>query len=128
MPSYPKPPKPAPKDRAWGSTMPRPTKPMAAVSAKGKAAREDWHERRDAHLAENPTCVLATLSPCFGRLDVHHIEPRGMGGSRQDTSPLATLCRKHHDHVETHREEARQRGLLIRKGGTDAEGGLVAPQ
>lgn len=115
-PAAPKPPKATPKERAFGSTMPRPTRPMAAVSAKGKAARDDWHERRDAHLAANPTCRLASLSACYGRLDVHHIEPRGMGGTRHDASPLATLCRKHHDHVEANREWARQRGLLIRRG------------
>lgn len=124
MPAAPKPPRREPKRLAFGSTMPAPSKGIAPFSAKGKATRDDWHERRDAHLAENPTCVLTQLSACFGRLDVHHIEPRGMGGSRKDSSPLATLCRKHHNHVEANREWARGCGLLIRKGGQgDADGG-----
>ena len=84
--------------------------------AKGAATRASWRERRDLHLAANPYCVKPWPSICGGRTTVHHVQPRGMGGTKHDTSPLVTLCADHHDETESRREEARALGLLAPKG------------
>lgn len=85
-------------------------------SEKGTDARRKWQQRRDAHLAANPTCILASVvpTPCWGRLTVHHVVPRGMGGTKNDTSELVTACAGHHDYIELNREWARARGFLRR--------------
>lgn len=52
---------------------------------------------------------------CFGESQVHHCEPRSLGGTRGETGPLVTLCLAHHAWVEANRREARALGLLIRR-------------
>jgi len=50
---------------------------------------------------------------CFGRIDPHHILPRGRGGA--DTlENLVSLCRAHHDWVHDHPAESYDLGLLRR--------------
>ena len=52
---------------------------------------------------------------CFGRIDPHHILPRGRGGA--DTlENLVSLCRAHHDWVHDHPAESYDLGLLRRSG------------
>lgn len=60
----------------------------------------------------------------FGDYSLHHRRPRGMGGSkRPDTNlpaNIVTLCGSGvtgcHGHIESHREEAREMGLLLHQG------------
>lgn len=75
----------------------------------------DWRIRKAKWMESNPLCQLREQSNCWGVMDAHHIIPRGAGGTSEDTSPLATLCRLHHQYVEEHREWARGVGLLIRR-------------
>jgi hypothetical protein len=52
---------------------------------------------------------------CMGRIDPHHILPRGRGGA--DTlENLVSLCRAHHDWVHDHPAESYDLGLLRRSG------------
>ena len=59
-------------------------------------------------------CVARRLVPevpCWGRIDPHHILPRGRGGP--DTAEnLACLCRAHHDWVHAHPAQGYDLGLL----------------
>lgn len=94
-------------------------KPMKRKPAKGAA---EWEIRKSAHLKNYPFCALRPLTkeqergPCWGPIDVHHIQSRGMGGTSEDTSPLVTLCRVHHDWVHGHPDEAKKLGLMARRG------------
>lgn len=78
--------------------------------------RRVWAVQRAAWLAEHPTCQMAEYAvdagPCVGGLQVHHVQPRGMGGSRRTDLALATLCLGHHGWVEGNRAAARSLGLL----------------
>ena len=50
-------------------------------------------------------------------LQLHHRRPRGMGGTRREStnSPaaLVVVCAEHHAWLESHRDLARQRGYLV---------------
>lgn len=89
----------------------------------GREERLRWQQERDAYRAAHPLCEFGARVDdfwgwdveCYGPRDVHHIQPRGMGGKRGATGPLVTLCRMHHDLVERERIEAREHGLLIRR-------------
>jgi len=48
---------------------------------------------------------------CAGRLDPHHVLPRGRGGP-DTVANLATLCRLHHEWVHSHPATGRALGLL----------------
>ena len=87
--------------------------PMRRVGKRGRERRAAWEKAEAAHLAVEPSCQRPTEEPCRGPLDVHHVIPRGLGGGK-DHGAYATLCRGHHDWVETHREQARELGLLNR--------------
>lgn len=60
-------------------------------------------------------CWIASYSYEF-----HHRRPRGMGGSKDSATNLASncllLCDKCHRWVEAHREEALSKGFLVRQG------------
>lgn len=99
-------------------------KARAAINQQSEHGAEDardWRVRRDAHRDANPTCQLPGAfnldcwSPAGVKPDVHHITPRGMGGTRYDDSELVTLCRRHHDNIELHRAYAKAIGLLKRR-------------
>lgn len=80
--------------------------------------RATWAQERLAWLLAHPTCQAmeyGLLTACSGGIQVHHRTPRGSGGSRESL-PLATLCLGHHAWVESYREEARDIGLLVRRG------------
>lgn len=48
---------------------------------------------------------------CWGRLDPHHVLPRGRGGG--DTADnLIVVCRAHHDWIHGHPRDAIRLGLL----------------
>ena len=56
----------------------------------------------------------------YGGLQVHHRAPRQIGGAKaawvNRASNGITLCMKHHTWVESHRSEAENLGLLVRRG------------
>lgn len=102
--------------------------PLRRVAMKRKPARgaAAWAKRKAAHLAVRPDCALryrVFWAPvpldypdrCWGPIGVHHIMPRGMGGVREDDSPLVTVCRRHHQYIEEHRAWARRVGLLLKR-------------
>lgn len=95
----------------------RRTKGINRQSSKGKQNREDWKKRRDEKLRVSPSCEGKGVieGECWGWLTVHHKMPRSMGGTQHDDSPLVTLCIRHHDWVESHREWAKENGWLLRK-------------
>lgn len=83
----------------------------------------EWQERRDEQLRIHPKCQGPGTIPdeCWGPITVHHITPRGMGGTANDNSLLITLCAWHHGWVESHRAQAREMGLLTRRPHEEAE-------
>lgn len=44
--------------------------------------------------------------------DMHEILTRGRGGDPTDEANILCLCRRHHEYVTTHEEEARRMGLV----------------
>ena len=73
-----------------------------------------WREAtldRDGWCCQGPTRGLT--GECSGRLEAHHMFPRGRGG-KNDLDGLITLCSHHHRWVESHRAEAYELGLLRR--------------
>lgn len=95
----------------------------------GREERLTWERERDEYRAAHPDCEFVDYlrvkgpralafswpSDCGGRLDVHHIQPRGAGGKRGPTGPLASLCRVHHEWAENYRLEAKALGLLVKR-------------
>jgi len=69
----------------------------------------------DRALHRDGGCLLRdttlTDQACWGRLDPHHVQPRGRGGP-DELWNLITLCRAHHDWVHAHPELSRAVGLL----------------
>ena len=87
---------------------------MKRVGARGARRRVEWETAKAAHFAEHPTCQAPEYgleTECYGVRDCHHLRPRGMGGG-QDYNEYATLCRFHHQWVETHRKESYDLGIL----------------
>ena len=86
-------------------------------------SKQDWRKRKAEQLKSEPECALRDkgLGDCWnpresnGKNDANHVVPRGAGGTSHDDSPLVTLCRKHHDYIEEHREWARENGYLARR-------------
>ena len=76
--------------------------------------RRVWAVQRAAWLAEHPLCQMAD-GACSGGIQVHHVEPRGMGGSRRTDLALATCCQFHHAWIESNRTRAKELGLLVRR-------------
>lgn len=80
----------------------------------------DWTHKRRRVLDRDGGCVapgLGVPGRCAGILHVHHITPKGMGGSKRldDESNLVTLCLWHHDWVHSHVAESTRLGLLRRR-------------
>lgn len=95
-------------------------KQINPIGERGYERRERWRDAKASHLQAQPTCQgpEAGLPGACGRpgtpqgiIDVQHIIPRGMGGGR-DYGEYVTLCRKHHEYVEMHRDEGRSKGML----------------
>jgi len=72
---------------------------------------------RDTVIRRDGGCVARGEAGlrCWGRIDPHHIDPKGMGGRRRpDTAEdLIALCRVHHDYVHNHPLWSRERGYLV---------------
>lgn len=96
---------------------PRRPQPMGR-SEVGVAIAEQWAEEKADHLVLHPECEVAGFLPgrCWNKPgegpDVHHVTPRGMGGTRYDDGAIVTLCRRHHDYIESRRQYAKVIGLL----------------
>ena len=68
-------------------------------------------------------CVARSRVPhvvCGGRLDPHHVLPRGRGG-KDEVENLVLLCRLHHSWVHEHPADAYALGLLARTSATNGE-------
>ena len=121
-PAAPKPPKATPKERAWGSTMPRPTARMNQESTKHRKSEATHRVVGGQRLADFPVCEVPV---CTERsTDRHHVLKRSGGGKNEYTNYRA-LCRKHHDlihHDVIWKRWAHASGFLRRsnrKGGQD---------
>lgn len=90
---------------------------LNAAEQRAQKPRDDWPRVRAAHLAQQPRCQHPTLGgiACLGAVQVHHVQPRSMGGTRGKHGPLITLCLGHHGWVESNRGKARQLGLVLRR-------------
>lgn len=81
---------------------------------------------RDAVYSRDRGCIVGG---CTDWLQIHHRRPRGMGGTRrEDSNGLAALvlvCEEHHAWIESNRETARDRGLLVTQHQTPADVPLV---
>lgn len=104
-------------DQLGGYRGRRQRKAMNAESDGQREKRERWQAERDEHMARHPQCEHSALGGlvCWGRRTVHHIKPRGSGGTSGRTGPLVTLCVRHHEWVEMNRLEAKAMGLLVRR-------------
>jgi hypothetical protein len=76
-------------------------------------------ELREQVIRRDGGCVMKDMVGlrCWGRLDPHHVSPKGMGGTkRPDTADdLITLCRIHHDYVHHNIPCSREHGYLRRR-------------
>lgn len=102
--------------RAWNSTLPAATKPIAKVSAKRKAEEAERASVKVAALVRaGNRCEAAALVPevaCWGPLDADEIVPRGVyPKGHLDLENVQIACRAHHDWKHEHPEEAERRGL-----------------
>lgn len=79
--------------------------------------------RWDEVISRDGWCCQAArhgvVSDCAGRLVVHHILPRGAGGTREaaihDASNLVTLCEHHHRFVHANPALSYESRLLRRR-------------
>jgi 5-methylcytosine-specific restriction protein A len=83
----------------------------------------DAATRQLVYFRDGFTCV--SCGTADGPFQVHHRRPRGAGGSsRQDTnspSNLVLICPACHEDVESFRNDARERGLLLSQTAIPAE-------
>ena len=91
--------------------------PLTDNEQKRLKPAKDWTRVRNAHLAKHPRCERPELGgeKCNGGVQVHHVTPRGSGGTRGAHGPLITLCLGHHAWAESNRGKAAQLGLLIKR-------------
>jgi len=71
--------------------------------------------KQTALVRDNGRCLLCGATE---PLDVHHRRARGMGGTRvrDRLANVATLCRRCHDRIEAHPEQARALGYRLDAG------------
>lgn len=84
-------------------------------------------ETRDGtYLRDGFRCVICQDSDV---LQIHHRRPRGMGGTRRESTNgpagLILLCENCHSWVESHRDLARQRGFLVPQHAEPADVALI---
>lgn len=87
-----------------------------------------WRDARDAALERDNWSCQGTGSglrhDCDGTLEVHHILPRGRGGTHH-LANLVTLCRTGHQLVHSKPRVGYRLGLLQRSGDTPCTCGHV---
>lgn len=116
------------KRTPWPSSQPTSEKPSASRSAPSRGRRKPTGPVQSIrHLVMN-RCA-ARCEVCGRRTDghtpfnIHHRKPRGMGGTTNERTNLpsnllfvcgtgTTGC---HGWIESHREEAHRRGLILRQ-------------
>lgn len=74
-------------------------------------ARDHFECQFLARIADAGGSIIGPLVDCHGRIDPHHIIPRGRGGPTTMEN-LVSLCRAHHDWVDANMELAEAVGLL----------------
>jgi 5-methylcytosine-specific restriction enzyme A len=81
--------------------------------------------RQQIHARSRMRCERCGRSVIFGGGEIHHRQPRGMGGSRRpetnDPANLVMLCDDCHRWVESNRREAYRTGWLVRRGQNPAD-------
>lgn len=83
-------------------------------SAKATERLKEFDRNRKLALARDRDCRGPTMGMperCRFGLHVHHIRPRGRGGSN-DLDNLLTLCLSHHLWVHSNPEAAKEMGAL----------------
>jgi len=88
--------------------LPNPKKQIRKFSKKSLDQLKRYSLLRDKYLEENPICQYPG---CKSReVTLHHTRGR-QGAYLTDKRFFSALCWPHHQHIETHPEEARQLGL-----------------
>lgn len=77
-----------------------------------------WLKSRGWWMIDEDEFILCEWCEMKGAVDVHHIDPRGMGGSKEKDTPenLIALCRSCHDRAESkevEKERLQKRVQLI---------------
>ena len=108
-------------DEGSGSRLPVPGRGVVGVKRTGPTQAV-----RDSVFARDRACIV-----CGGSdyLQVHHRRARGMGGTRRaetnDAANLVLVCLEHHAWIESNREVALDRGLLVPQAGDPASVPLI---
>lgn len=90
--------------------LPRPKKQIAKFSKKSLDNLKRYRTLRDKYLQENPICQYPG---CKNReVTLHHKKGR-IGAYLTDKRFFSALCWPHHQHIETHPDEAKRIGLSI---------------
>lgn len=88
--------------------LPRPKKQIAKFSKKKLSELKEYRKVRDVFLKDNPICEYPG---CTSRdVTLHHKKGR-QGDYLTDSRFFSALCWPHHQHIETHPEEAKSLGL-----------------
>lgn len=90
--------------------LPKPKKQIRKFSKKSLDQLKRYRVLRDKYLEENPICQYPG---CKSReVTLHHRAGR-IGAFLTDKRFFSSLCWPHHQHIETHPEEAKKLGLSI---------------
>lgn len=106
-------PQPRAVQRSGNSVSAKPRKPLRAkvdpkLVAWGKVVRE-----RDGNQCVLTVAKATFLGPCSGRVDPHHVMPRGRRPDKKyDVDNGLCLCRTHHDWAHDNPIHAESFGLL----------------
>jgi hypothetical protein len=114
----PMPTKPAKKAKGWFRKARLKRAPLRRVGKKlGKSLQIYHRATKPLWLAIHPQCQFSMIpgASCGSRwnVDVHHKMRRGK--YLNDFRYLVTLCREHHDWVESNKKRARQMKLILYK-------------
>lgn len=102
-----------------GLLLPKPKSRALTEKKKALDAEREWRKLRRAVLERDKHYCRAQADTWghFGTLDVHHIVPRSVASKEPLRRDLVSLCRLHHQLVQSHR-------LWIRAGELGADGHL----
>jgi hypothetical protein len=90
-------------------------KRLSPMSRLRRVESRVYSEKRKAFLFDHPMCEFGQ---CFARSeDVHHRHGRN-GKNYLDTSTWTGICRKHHEWIHQHPNQARAMGLLAPVNGS----------
>ncbi len=83
------------------------------LSEGGRGAVVDFVRARDKTCQAGALLVDDAPVACGGPLDVHELKPRGRGGNATNPLNCLVVCRRHHDVLHRHPDEAHEAGLLL---------------